>query len=184
MKWPLQREDHNRQEKTRKPNYREYFAEESQFKASPAYLEGLKHYFRSQKAILDVREVFKRQIMRQYFDAVFDNANRHFRFRWNFKDYMANNEGNVISNRTWKEQKIVSAQDFDAIEEAINKSQPISFDLGDDAILWRLIPKVQVLSERITPQRTPADVIAAPILNKGVNVLNLMWRIAGAEPAI
>ena len=175
MEDKFRHEDHNRQEKTRKPDYREDFVEESRFKASAFYLEHFKHYLESHKEMSQNHQAFKMQLMRQYYAGLFEIGLLHFRFHWNFKDCWANNQGHAISNKIWKAQKITASHDLDTILAAINEDRP--FDLGcvEGCKQMRLCLTVRIQSDSIVPQQTCKDYIPAPTLYKNECFYYVRW---------
>jgi len=185
MKEKFRHEDHNRQDKTRKDGYRGDFIEESWSKASPDRLKQFKHFLESHKAISEIKEAFKTQLMRQYYDGQFTIGNRHFRLRWSFKDYWANSQVKNISNKHWKEQRKTAGHDLDIILEAINKTSPCNMQADQEAGGFMLIlDYVRIRSDCILPQTTPADDFAAPILSKTERFYIVKWAKQSKRPAI
>ena len=154
MKWQFQPEDHNRQDKTRKPNYREEFVAESQFKASPIYLESFKQHLKASKAISDHHSAFKGKLALKYYKGLFFLENNRLQFCWNFKDYIKNNAINDHFSRVWRQHQKAADHDFEAILDAIRNAR--AFRIGADKL--RVVFSVR-LNQRITVKPSPLNAV-------------------------
>jgi hypothetical protein len=115
MEHKFRREDHARQDKAKKPDYREDLIEESLAKSSPAHLEKFKKNLTLRKRIMellkrasqtvnDSEEIRKHKegLILNYYDGTFSLGGRDFRFRWSFKEYVNYNKVDEFRSQTYK----------------------------------------------------------------------------------
>lgn len=111
MQWKLQREEHNRQDKAKKPDYREDFLVESHYKATPLHLESLKDIL-----------LYKSELIRRYEMGAYFIEDRYLRLHWSLKQYARVNKLETLVNRRYKPHRASAIHDFHAIREAIRNA--------------------------------------------------------------
>jgi len=110
MQWKHRREEHNRQDKVKKPDYREAFLAESNYDATPLNLESF-------KGIL----LFKSELIRRYEQGVYLLDDKYLQLNWSWKEYAQVNKLEMTPvNPFLLTQSFVKEEDF-SWREAITK---------------------------------------------------------------
>lgn len=157
MQWKFQKECHNRQDKAKKPDYREDFIAESQYKATPLHLESFKDIL-----------LYKSELIRRYEHAGFYIEDRRLRIGWNIKQYAEDNKLETMVSRRYKPHRAAAIQDFQAITEAIRNAQA-EWVFRNERQQLQVVFKVRVLQcDFIIPHKTDEDEIEAKNLRKNV----------------
>lgn len=146
MDWKFQRENHNRQDKAHKPDYREDFLGKSHFKATPPHLESLKEIW-----------AFKGQLIRRYEQATFLFGGRYLRLDWTLKEYAQANNLNENVNRRFKPHKVAAERDLQTIRDAIRNAHAIWGISKKGEQQPKVVFVVHLNCERIIPFRKDDD---------------------------
>lgn len=102
MKWKFQREEHNRQDKVKKPDYREDFLAKSPYDAMPLH-------------------PFKSKLIRRYEQGAYFFKDKHLRLHWSWKHYAQVNKLEMTPvNHSFHTQSSVKEEDF-GWQEVITK---------------------------------------------------------------
>jgi hypothetical protein len=111
MEWKLQREDHNRQDKKWKPDYREALAGESQRKSTPQHLER----FREESA-------HKQDLIRRYQAGRYHLSSCWLCLDWTLDTFASRNKLDPNSSETrqiFTRHRRAAERDFEAIRTAV-----------------------------------------------------------------
>jgi hypothetical protein len=159
------REHHNRQDKTRKPDYREGLIEESAQKASAAHLQKFRQFLERTKGI----PLHKQRLIQAYRNAEYHLGNHKLCLDWSFRDYVAKNEINERFNQTFKRHKSAALADFQTISTAIQSAKAIPCDvagISQKAYVPRFT--VSLVCASVIPDRGVDDLVDARELEDGV----------------
>ena len=157
MQWKFQREDHNRQDKAKKPDYREDFLAESNYKATPLHLESFKEIL-----------LFKSELIRRYEQGAYFLEHRHLRLHWSLKQYAQVNKLEALVNRRYKPHRAAAIQDVRAIRDAIRNAQAVWGFSRKGQQQPQVIFTVRLRCDCVIPYKTDDDEIEAKRLIKSV----------------
>lgn len=154
MDWKLQKEDHNRQEKRLKPDYREALSEESQRKSMPEHLER----FREESA-------HKQDLIRRYQAGRYNLGSQWLSLDWSFETFASKNKLDPNSSaihEIFMRHRRSAEKDSEAIRTAV-RGATVTWDYYDCKWQPRAEIKVRLYCDIVVPERSENERYPRPL---------------------
>lgn len=156
MEDKFRKEDHNRQDKARKADYRQDLVQESQRKADPEHVRSFK-----------VETLHRGDLIKRYREGSYFNYQTWIGLDWNLEQFASRNRLSIADPATrlaFNHNKKYAERDFAAIVEAI-RSGKAKWDYYGRECEWgpRVEIKVRLRCDIVVPRRTPSESYPIPL---------------------